>query len=145
MQSREQDQRREAAVGVVDSMNLAAIFALFLKDTWNQFLEQTGRFFMFPLAALSAVIRAILAWRQANGQNGSTTRAIVETGAAVAITTAVVGGFVAAATFATLSPIIFTATMAAKTVYHAFTAIFYWGKSTVPGPEQKTYRTIGES
>lgn len=133
------NQKVDLGIAVADSANLSAIFMMFLQDTWQRFLEDIGHTFMFPLAAAGAVIRAALAWRQAkldNGKNGTVARAVVETVSAAAITTAVVGGFVAAATFATVAPIIFTAVLAAKTLFHAGSALYYMGKAAVANKSQ---------
>jgi len=147
---REINQTADLAVGVVDSLTLSTIFVTFLTEVMQRFLEETGRFIFFPLAAAGALIRAGLAWRQAkldNGKNGTFARAMVETVAALAISTAVIGGFVAAAIFATVSPIIFTATMAAKSLFHVGSAAYYWGKSaaTLDPEKQKGYRNAARA
>lgn len=145
MQSRESlnNQKIILDVAIVDSMNLTAIFTLFLKETFAKFLEEIGKFFMFPLAAMAGCIQAVLAWRQAgldDGKASSIGRAVVETASAIAITTAVIGGLVGATTFALAAPIIFTATLAAKAVYHIGLSIYHfyqsakaWAKNDVAG------------
>jgi cobalamin synthase len=144
------NQKRSLEVAAIDSANLTAIFALFLKETFLRFLEETGRFFMFPIAAAGSCVQAVLAWRQAyldKGKTGSVVKASVETAAALAIGTAVVGGFVAASLFAVAAPIIFTATLAAKSVYHAGAAAYYWGKSagTSDHSKREAYKAMAKS
>lgn len=115
-------------VGAFDSLNLATIFSLFLKDFLHQFLEQTGKYFLFPVAAAASLISATLAWRQAylDRKTRSIGRALVETGAALAITTVVIGSLVAASIFAAIAPVVFAAVLAAKTLYHAASAFYYF-------------------
>jgi len=128
------NQRAGAAVGTIDSLNLAAIFTMFLQGFMHKFLEELGKYFMFPIAAAASVIQAILAWRQAyldGGQSRSIVHAVVETVTAVAVTTAVIGALVATSVFAVATPIIFTAVMAGKTLYHAGSAMYYAGKYAV--------------
>lgn len=144
------NQRIDLAVGTVDSLAISTIFTMFLTEVMQRFLEESARFVLFPIAAASAVIRAGLAWRQAkleNGKNGSVGRAIVETIAALAVGTAVVGGLVATALFATISPIIFTATMGAKTLFHLGSASYYWGKSakTHDSEKREQYRNAART
>jgi len=144
------NQKISLTVGIVDSANITALFAMFLKDILKRFLEDTGRYFMFPLTAVGASVQAILAWRQARiekGKNGTVVRAVVETLGALAITTAVVGGFVATSIFAVAAPIIFTATLAAKTLFHAVSSVYYWGKSAgTKDPEKKlAYRAAAKT
>src|SRR5437879_5987590 len=95
-------QKRSLEVGVVDTLNLTALFGMFLKDVFHKFLEDTGRLFMFPLTAMCVWIQFALAVRQAQiekNKNGTVMRAIVEGVCALAITTSVVGGFVASSVF----------------------------------------------
>lgn len=116
----------------VDSIDIAAIFGTFLTDVGHRFLEETGRFFMFPIAAMASAIRAVLAWRQVKidkGENGTIGRAVVETVGALAVVTAVVGGLAAASFAAVASPIIFVAALAAKTLFHLASSIYYFAKS----------------
>lgn len=115
-------------VGALDSMTLATIFTLFLKDFLHQFLEQTGKYFLFPLAAAASLISAVLAWRQAylDRKTRSIGRALVETGAALAITTVVIGSLVAASIFAAIAPVVFATVLGLKTFYHAASALYYF-------------------
>lgn len=116
------NQQALASVGFLDSLDFAAIFTMFLHPVLHKFLEEIGKYFMFPIAAAASLIQAILAWRQAyidGGKTRSIVHAVVESLAAAAITTAVVGTLAASTVFALVTPIIFTATLAAKTVYHA--------------------------
>jgi hypothetical protein len=155
MQTRESaiNQRVDLTLGIVDSLTISSIFTLFLKDVFRKMLEETARFILFPLSGAIAVIRAALAIRQASidkGQNGTVTRAVIEVAAAAAISTAVVGGFVAASIFATIAPLIFTATLAAKTLFHTGSAVYYWGQSVLAAKRNETdnathYRNVART
>lgn len=135
------NQKVSLTVGAADSANMTTIFTSFLIDVFSKFMEETGRFYFFPLAAAGSMIQMILAWRQDGldqGKNGALGKALVETIGFLGITTAVVGGFVAATLFATVAPILFTATVAFKSLYHAGTACYNWYKSaTTSDPNQK--------
>src|SRR5262245_35854900 len=104
------NQQISLAVSFFESMDLAAIYTMFLKDVLRKCLEKTGKNFMFPLAAGASVIQAILAWRQAalDGKTRSIVRAVVETISAAAITVAVVGSLAASTLFAAATPLVFT-------------------------------------
>lgn len=123
-----ENQAANLIVGAVESINLTTIFSLFLEKTLHQFLLQVGHFVLFPVAALCSAIESVLAWRQVmlEEENQATLlRAFVQTLASIAIVTAVIGGFIAAAAFATIGPIIFTATMAFKTAFNLGAALYY--------------------
>ncbi|VVC75089.1 hypothetical protein AQUSIP_03650 [Aquicella siphonis] len=146
-ESIENNRRWSALVSFFESLDLAAIYALFLKSFLHKFLEETGKYFLFPIAAAASLITAALAWREAYLSGGKTRTLVhagVETVAAAAITTAVVGSLVATTLFAVATPIIFTTVMAAKTVYHAGAAMYYLGKSVGKSePEKKAkYRSM---
>lgn len=149
-ESIESNRRFGAFITFLESLDLAAIYTMFLKSFLHKFLEETGKYFMFPIAAAASLITAALAWREAYLSGGKTRTLVhagVETVAALAITTAVVGALVAATTFAVATPIIFTTVMAAKTVYHAGAAMYYLGKSAgKQEPEKKAkYRSMAAS
>lgn len=139
----------DSIVGFIDNVDLGAIYVMFLKPMLHKFLEETGKYFMFPIAAAASVIKAALAWRQVyiDRKSRSVVTAAVETVSALAITTAVVGALAASALFALATPIIFTATMAAKTLFHAGSAIYYAGKAAAhKEPEKKAkYRTLAKN
>ncbi len=135
------------SVGVLDSLTITAIFTMFLSAVMRKALEETWRFVLFPLAACNAVIEASLAWRQARlerGKNGTKEKAVVETIAALGIGTAVVGTFVAASVFALAAPIIFSAIMGFKTLFHLGSAGYYLGKSaaTKDPVKKNQYRQV---
>lgn len=122
----------DSIIAFIDNVDLGAIYVMFLKPVLHKFLEETGKYFMFPIAAAASLIRAALAWRQVyidRGKSRSVVTAAVETVTAVAITVAVVGALAASAVFAVATPIIFTAVMAGKTLFHAGSAIYYAGKA----------------
>lgn len=137
----------ELGVVVLDLSTLISIFFFFLKRTWHATLEASFKFALFPLAALFNIGRAVLAWRQVYLERNEVTgkyksnlilRAAVETLAAAAITTAVIGGLAFTTAFSAISPIIFAATMASKTAYHATAAFYYWGRSLIASGDNKT-------
>jgi hypothetical protein len=118
----------QASSGVIESLSLATIYTMFFKPFLFQFLEEIGKYFLFPIVAGGAVVHAVLAWRQAyidGGKTRSVVSAVVETIAAVAIVIAVVGSLAATALFALAAPIIFTAVIAGKTLFNAGSAIYY--------------------
>src|SRR5690349_11810193 len=108
------NQMATAAVVATESLDLAAIYTMFLKPTMHALLEETAKFIMFPIAAAASIITAALMWRHAyldrnkknNAKSRNIVRAVVETVAAAAVTTAVIGGLAATATFALATPII---------------------------------------
>jgi hypothetical protein len=56
-------------------------------------------------------------------------RAVVESGAATAITVAIIGSLVAETTFALATPLIFSVTSASNALFRALSAAYYFGKS----------------
>jgi hypothetical protein len=119
-------------VAMPDSANIGAIFGLFLADVGRQFLENIGHYFMFPFAAAAALLRTYFAWkdRQLNeGKNGTTRKLALEVVSALAITTAVVGSFFWSTISTLISPIIFTAVLGAKTLFHGGSAVYYSWKA----------------
>lgn len=122
------DKKIALGVGLADSANLGSIFTLFLKEAFTQFLMEFGRYFMYPFAALAAILLAIISWRDAARAGDSKSlvlRALIDTGMAIGITVAVVGGFLAGAAFTALIPIIFAASIALKTLYNFGAAIYF--------------------
>ncbi|OGT62430.1 MAG: hypothetical protein A3F14_03540 [Gammaproteobacteria bacterium RIFCSPHIGHO2_12_FULL_43_28] len=126
---------------MLDMGTIASVFALFTKAFLQAFLEEMGKFFLFPIAAAASLIRATLAWREAylaKKKDGPIVRALVETAAAVAITGAVIGALAIPAIFAGIAPIIFTATFGLKSVWNTLSAVYYFGKSMATDqPEKK--------
>ncbi len=115
-----------------DSVNIGAIFGLFLTDVGTQFLENIGHYFMFPIAAAGSILRTYFAWKdkQLNeGKNGTTRKFALEVVSALAITTAVVGSFFWSAISTLISPIIFTVVMSAKTLFHGSSSVYYGWKA----------------
>ena len=144
-----QGQKIATAVGFLDSVNFGGIFALFLKDFLRQVLEQTLKYILFPLAILTSAIQALLAWRDAKlarGRHGTLVRAIIETIAFAAITTAIIGALAFTALFANIPAMIFTIVLGGKTFFHAGSAAYYLGKSTITNnpAEKKQYREIAK-
>lgn len=140
----------DSIVAGVDAANLGAIFGLFLVKTGQEFLETTGHFYLFPLAAIATFLRAVFAWREqqlSQGKHGTFARALVEGATFLAVGTAVVGGFFWATLSTLISPIIFTATLGAKSLYHAGSACYYLGKSVATHDEQEKvhYRSMAKA
>jgi hypothetical protein len=128
----------ELGSGLFDASVLTTIFSLFLAKAGEIFLQESGKYFLFPFAALANIMRASFAWRQAHldgYKRGSWVKAVMETLFTIAITFAVVASLIAADMFGKfISPLIFTVTLACKTVYQIAAAAFYWGKSWVELP-----------
>lgn len=138
------NEKVDLAVAVVDNIDLGAIFGMFFSEVTHRFLEEIGKYFMFPIAAAATLIRAVLALRRMlldtktvdeNGvikqrmKTGNIVRFAVEATAALAITVAVVGALAFAAVMGAFAPMIFTAVLGAKALFHAAAALFYFGRS----------------
>lgn len=130
------NQKAELSVTAVEALDISAIFLLFL-DIFRKLLETYFKYVLFPIAAAGNIIKAVLAWRQVTLEHDELTgklksnlilRAIVETLAATAITVAVIGALAFASVFSTISPIIFAATLGAKSAFHLLCTVFYAGK-----------------
>lgn len=124
----------------LEHLDLAAVYALFLHPVLHAFLEEIGKYFMFPFAAAANAVLSVLAWRQfyLDRSTSSAIHAAVQTAAAIAISIAVIGALVATAIFSLATPIIFTATLGAKALYHAGVAFYSLFKSTQANtPEEK--------
>jgi hypothetical protein len=124
-----------AFVGIVDAIDLGVIFLF--KQCFESLLT-VGKFILFPFAAAAACIQALLAWRQVylDGAKDSSNivRALVETLAALAITTAVVGALAFSTTFALVAPIMFAVTSGAKSLFHLGAAAYYLTKALMTEP-----------
>lgn len=128
------NQRHDQVIAAADAGVIGTIFAMFTNEAMQHLLEGLGHFILFPIAAILAVYRAVLAIRQAQldkFKNGTLVKAVVDVVSTVAILTAVIGGLALATTFALASPIIFTAVLGAKSIFHLGAAIYYYGKSKV--------------
>lgn len=141
------NQKLMLGVSFIDSLDLAAIYTLFLKEFLHKFLEETGKYILFPITLAASIIQAVLAWRQAyldGGKSRSVVHATVETIAATAITIAAVGSLVATATFAVVTPAMFIATTAAKTLYHAASVGYYLGKASIKPDKKEKYHALAK-
>jgi hypothetical protein len=137
----------DAAAGFVDAVDLGTIYTMFLSPILHQFLETLGRYFLFPISLAAHVVKTILVWRQVyldGGKTRSLVSAGIETVATAAIGVAVIGALTASAVFALATPIIFTATIAGKTLFQAASAIYYAVKAarTDDIGMKKEYRTL---
>jgi hypothetical protein len=149
MQQITNNQTAEYGAGVFDTVTLTAIFSMFLTTSTTVFLQETGRLFLFPFAALANILRASIAWRQAYlekfKQMDTIVKATVETLVTIAITFAVVASLAATAIFGGfISPVIFAVTLGLKSLYQVAAAGFYWGKAMLTATDnilKNQYRT----
>lgn len=136
----------DSAATMVDAVTLGTIYTMFFAPVLHQFLEEIGKYFLFPLAAGAHVVKSILSWRQAKldqWKSRSVVPAVVETIATAAIITAVVGAL-ASGLFLVATPLIFTAVMGGKMLFQAGSAVYYAGKAaaTHDPVEKRDYRTL---
>ncbi len=114
--------------GAAESANLSGIFIQLLLDI----LSETAKQIMFPFAAFTSILQAMLTYRQLylekGKERGAIFRAVVQTISAIAITVAVVGGLAFAAVFGLAAPIIFTVVLGINTLINFGSACFYYGK-----------------
>ncbi|GEM_PF-3705031 len=124
--------KAEIAVNIGDSLNLGAIFSMFFSEKTIHFLEQFGKFGMFPAAAIGSIAEAGIAWYKVREEKlkakqtgmrmplAPAVDAVIKTAKALAITAAVVLSFVG---FAAISPVIFALTLTTMTAIHAGAAL----------------------
>lgn len=134
----------DSAVTMGESLALGTIYTMFFTPLLHAFLEEIGKFFLFPLVAAMHVGKMFLAWRHAKldeWRSRSVVPAVVESVAAAAVIAAVVGGLVSGL-FIVATPIIFTAMLGGKMLYHAFSALYYAGKAAASeeGPDKRDYK-----
>lgn len=133
-------EKAQSAFGIAGLLNLGVVFTSFIKQQeWFVSLIQVGKglliplkYIFFPLAAAFDIAHAVFAWRQVYAQwnkPGQTRRiinAVIETVAALAITTAVIGSLIAeivgVTLLAAMAPFIFVSVLGLKSLEHAFTA-----------------------
>jgi hypothetical protein len=129
----------DSNVAAADASLVGGIFGFFTNEAAHEYLEHTGHFYLFPLAAIASLVRAGLSIREAHleRKRSAIARAAIESVAAVAITTAVVGGLVAATVFSVVAPAIFTATLGLKSVYNGVASIYYGFKAAVNNDLEK--------
>lgn len=146
-------QRMSLIFGIFDSLNLAAIFSLFLENFLARLLEETLKYILFPLAALFSIIEALGAWGDVMLTDESSpiqgfikSAAVIKTISAIAITVAVVGILAAGAIFGAISPVIFSVTIGAKTLFHAIATPYYMIKACLTDDpfEQNTYKQLAK-
>ncbi len=147
-------QKREIMAGAVESVSIIAVFGMFLKQAGRRLIDKEighlfgypmkiGGFFIFPFIVAMSWWGTIESWRQkklAEGKNGTRERFWINLLASSAFTVAVVGGFFWGALHVLLSPIIFTATLAVKTLFHLGAAIYYGVKACFTHDEEKKQR-----
>jgi hypothetical protein len=141
-------QRIDSIVSAIESIDIAMIYAAYFKPFLIELLTKIGQYFLFPIFALAKCIEMGLAWRQAyiDKKTSSLVHALVETVSAIALSTAVVGGFVAAAAFAVASSLIFSAVGLGKTIHHLGKSLFFAGAASREKNLEKkeTYKTIAK-
>ena len=127
---------RSTATKNIELFNLEFIFLSLNIDFWRHgqpFFNSLLRYVLLPAAAIFNIFSSILAWRQAalNKYEGySVFKAIVETAAALVLTTAAIGTFACAAVFAFIGPAIYASVLAAKTLFSAGSAIYFSAKAS---------------
>lgn len=130
------------SAAILDMLDLTVIFVFFVKQYWHELLEKTGRFVLFPTAALLTGAQAFLAWRQVKledgWKSGSIVRAIVDTLGAIAVNFAVGGALLGLLTIA--APIIFAVTFGLKTLYQGAAAYHNLRKSFATSDPDDTER-----
>lgn len=127
-QERANTQRLEAAVVTAEMMDVGLIFGF--KQYLPEVLAGLGHVILFPIAAAASLIRAILKIRAAylakkENKRSAILKAVVELIAAFTIIAAVIGAFVAAATFDIVAPILFTVALGFKTFFHLGASLYY--------------------
>jgi len=131
------------SVSAMGSLNFSVVFIL--KQYAMEVLANFGQTLLFPFAAAGSLFSAAFALYQARKdgyQRSGVINALVETVAALALTTAVVGGFFAATLFAVLAPWIFFIVSAAKTLYLGISTGYYAVRALLtsePHEKQKYY------
>lgn len=132
------------STSLIEHIDLAAIWALFLHNMGRAWLEEIGKFFLFPLVGVATVIQAICAARQAviakpNESTSSILKAGIEIASAIAITTVIAGSLITAPLFVLAAPITFVAVNAAKALFNIGSAIYYGVKAALTNdPEKKS-------
>ncbi|EKD55465.1 MAG: hypothetical protein ACD_60C00006G0007 [uncultured bacterium] len=127
-----ESQKTEITIGNLELSGMAIVFGMFLKEAGREFIKHVGHYFLFPIVVGLSCCSAIESWRQAklaDYKKGTWQRAVVNTLAAAAFVTAVVGGAIWEAAHVLLSPIIFVAALAVKTLFHSVAALYYTYKS----------------
>src|SRR3990167_9067484 len=135
--SRKKEMRHIAAVSstiqTIDTIDVAGIFYMTSSTIFKAAFEQLFKYIMLPAVAIGNVVMAALAWRQANlykYKGHAMARAMVETLAALAISTAVIGALFFTATFAIAAPIVFAASIGIK-------ALFNFGSASQTAPAKR--------
>jgi len=122
----------DSIITFLDALDLGVIYTMFFAPVLHQFLEEIGRYFLFPIAAVASGIEAILAWRHAKLEkfkSNTLALALVKTVAFVGISVAVIGALVSGY-FSVATPAIFIAVVGGKTLFHAASAVYYAGKAS---------------
>lgn len=132
------NQQIENAVGIVESLDIAVIFTLFLKESWHLMLDVALRYPLFLLAGTLKFGRMLLAIREAwlsGGARSSMIKMAVEILSTAVICPTVAIGLFGSAALASFAPLIFTITVAAESFYRTVATGVYWWYSNAPGLE----------
>lgn len=124
----------QLGAGIVGGTIMGTIFSMFSHAGARAYLESTLKTVLFPVVMCLDIIQAILAWKQAQlsgFKKGAVAKASLETAGALAVSAAVIGGFVATAAFTLAAPVIFVAVMGLKTLYHAGLSIYSGVKAII--------------
>lgn len=131
MQNKEKQseiQNIQMGTGIGAGAAMGTVFGMFPFEASRLFLETTLKNLLFPFLLFADIFQAILAWRRAQlsgFKNEMILKAVLETLAGAAITVAVLGSFLGGALFALATPIIFTAVVSAKAIYHGVSSIYH--------------------
>lgn len=110
------NQNAETVVNTAESGAVGLIFAMFMG-----FITVAAHVALFPFTGILGLARSgLLIWRQAKSgktQTDAKVRLALEIVASLVIGVAVLGGFLWASAFAFAAPIMFTATLAVKTIH----------------------------
>lgn len=127
------NQRLNLAAMMIDALDIAVIFAFFLKEHWHEILEKSARNYLFPIAAAATGAQAGFAWRhvylEGEFKTGSVVKASVDTLVALAVVFAVIGGL-SGLLLPIVPPAIFATTFGLKALFSGGTSVFNFGKSS---------------
>lgn len=135
MDAATQEKIRKTNIGIssilaVDLFDLSMIF--YFATTFKPLFESILRYAFLPIAFTSAWMIGVLTLRQAYlkkfpGQ--LTAKAVIELVCAAALTASVIGGFIAAATFAVAGPALIACAFGCKSLYNFGSAIYFGVKA----------------
>tara|TARA_R110000868_G_scaffold15698_17_gene71672 strand:- start:2868 stop:3737 length:870 start_codon:yes stop_codon:yes gene_type:complete len=128
------NRQHQASIDSLQSLNTGSFFISWLrKGVDSIWASSFVRYVNAPLAVVTSIFMAILAWRKVHLSRGqdkhAIANAIVETLAGGAMIAAAVGVVVAAAMFAYVAPILIASALAAKVIFSVGSAIYFGVKA----------------